>query len=189
MKTFPFPRDISDQVRVILGVVGVYLILFGLLAFVWSVRASMGQRLYEKILTEKRTPEQELQLARQSFHLYSRNYALCIRAATTAFETAGKESNPERVEFYFTEADYWVSRGLNLNPWLMELHFMKAKLVGRTSPQAAADVWQAYVDWHFWEPRNLQLLAEFQEAAGREQEARKTRDLLGRLGDLNRSGL
>lgn len=172
-------REIADQVRMVLGVVGVYLIIFGFVASFWSIRAAYGQRQYAELLLTPHDPEVELGMARRAFRGYSRNYALCIRAADTAFKAAESAPDPENAARLFEQADYWVSRGLDLNPRLMELHYLKARLMARRGqPEQAIAVWGEYVDWHFWDPRNLEVLATFQEEAGRIDDALRTLEYL-----------
>jgi hypothetical protein len=178
MRTLQPHREIADQVRVILGVLGVYLMIFGVAAAVWSVRAAAGQARYAALLMHPRDPESELSLARNAFRLYPRNYAVCIRAAETAFKAAEGATNGLAAERFRSVSEYWVERGLDLNPRLMELHYLKARLLARQNPEAAVEVWKAYSDWHFWDARNLEILALFQEEAGRREEAAKTKALL-----------
>lgn len=178
MRTTQTHREIADQVRIVLGVLGIYLLIFGVAASAWAVRAAIGQTRYESLLMHPREPEQELSLARRSFRAYAWNYAICIRAADTAFKAAEMVTDPEIAGKMWREADYWVGRGLDLNPRLMELHYLKARMLARHSPEAATVAWKAYSDWHFWEPRNLEILGRFQEMAGRDEEALKTVELL-----------
>lgn len=168
----------ADQVRTVLGVLGVYLICFGLLAGIWSVRAALASRSYARIILERPDVETELRLARQSLRGYSRQYALCIRAAETAFQAAERAPDKEEAERFYRESAYWVDRGFNLNPWLMELHYLKARLAARKSADAAVEIWAKYVEWHFWDPGNLENLARFQEQAGQLREAMGTMDYL-----------
>ncbi len=171
-------REIADQVRMILGALGVYLLLFGLAATVWSVRAAVGQNQYAELLMHPCDAEAELRLARRAFLAYPRNYAICIRAADTAFKAAEAAPDSETAGRLWGEADYWVGRGMDLNPHLMELHYLKARLLARQDAVAAAEAWKVYVDWHFWDPNNLEILARFQEAAGRDQDALQTLQVL-----------
>jgi hypothetical protein len=171
--------EVSDQVRIILGVLGVYLILVGFIATAWSARAAFGQQRYADILMKDHDPETELRLARQAFRGYSHSYALCILAAEAAFKAAESATAPESASRFYNEAEYWVTRGLDLNPWLMELHYLKARLlVRRDSPAAAVTAWRDYSEWHFWDPRNLEILAQFQEDAGQWDEAMRTMEWL-----------
>jgi hypothetical protein len=175
VRTLPKHREIVDQVRMILGVLGVYLIIFGAVAAVWSIRSTIAQFEYAAILNKPADPGVKLDRARRSFRFYSKNYSLCIRAAKIAFTEAEAARTPEDTDSHMRLADYWVSRGLELNPWLIELRHMKAKLLARqVSPEAGMRSWQEYVDWHFWDPRNLEVLAKFQEEAGFYKEAVET---------------
>lgn len=178
MKSLPQHREIADQVRVILGVLGVYLMIFGVAAAIWSIRASIGQARYASLLMHPRDPPGELTLARNAFRLYPRNYAVCIRAADTAFKASEAATNAPDAEHFRSEAEYWVERGMDLNPRLMELHYLKARLMARQNPAAAAAAWKAYSDWHFWDSGNLEILARFQDEAGLKDEAAQTRNLL-----------
>ncbi|MFO7534279.1 MAG: hypothetical protein R6X19_01105 [Kiritimatiellia bacterium] len=176
-------RALSDsedayQVRTILGMAGIYLICFGIFGGIWSVRATMAYRLYARIILDRPDTETVLRLSRQSLRAYSRQYALCIRAAETAFAAVEKAPNPQAAEQLRNETVYYVGRGSDLNPWLMELHYLKARLAARESPEAAVAIWEEYVEWHFWDPGNLEILARFQEEAGQLREALSTLDYL-----------
>lgn len=163
----------------ILGAVGIYLMVFGLLAAGWAVSASFGQAHYAELILKPHDLDANVTLARQAYRGYSRNYSLCISAARTAFKAAEAATNTEAAASLFSQADYWVSRGLDLNPWLVELHDLKARLLEKQgNPVGALEAWQTYADWHVWEPRNLEILAQFQEKAGRNEDALRTLECL-----------
>lgn len=177
----PVHREVADNVRTVLGVLGVYLLIFGLVAAGWSVRAAVGARLYSRLYFGKHDAETELRLSRKAFSWNPRFYSLCIRAAKTAYIAAQAESDPEKASGFYREAGYWVSRGLDLNPRLMELHFLRARLLAvQGKPVEAAEAWKSYVNWHFWDPDNLEILARFQEEAGMTREALETLKYLKR---------
>jgi hypothetical protein len=178
MRPLQTHREIADQVRTILGVLGIYLLIFGVTAAIWSVRASIGQVRYEILLLHPREAEQDLSLARRAFRMYPRNYAVCIRAADIAFKAAEKAPDKGTADRLWSEAEYWVGRGMDLNPRLMELHYLRARLLARQSREAAVDAWKVYADWHFWDPRNLDILARFQEEAGQDAAAMQTLNYL-----------
>jgi hypothetical protein len=158
--------------------VGIYLICFGIFGGIWSLRATVAYRLYARIILDRPDAETVLRLSRQSLRAYSRQYALCIRAAETAFAAAEKASDTQAAEQFLNEAAHYVGRGDDLNPWLMELQYLRARLAARESPKAAVAIWEKYVEWHFWDPGNLETLARFQEEAGQLRAALRTLDYL-----------
>ena len=142
-------------------IAGVYLVIGGLIGVGMSVRSALAQARYAAILFGRQEPEAELLEARRSFRLDPHHYSMCIRAAETAFRAGETAADPERADAFMREAAYWVGRGLELNPWLIELRYLDACLRARESPVAGAAAWKAYVDWHFWNPDNLEHLARF----------------------------
>jgi len=168
----------SRRARGAFYLLGIFLLAMGVSGSGWAIRAALANRQYGALLTLKMESEAEMRLARRLFRLSPRHYAVCIRAADTAFRTAEAQCNPELARTWREEARFWVSRGLNLNPWLMELHYLKARLAAVESPAAGVDAWKSYVDWHFWDPVNLEHLARFQEAAGQIEAALETLEWL-----------
>ncbi len=159
-------------------IAGVYLVIGGLIGVGMSVRSALAQARYAAILFGRQEPEAELLEARRSFRLDPHHYSMCIRAAETAFRAGETAADPERADAFMREAAYWVGRGLELNPWLIELRYLDACLRARESPVAGAAAWKAYVDWHFWNPDNLEHLARFQQAAGQDADALETLEYL-----------
>lgn len=96
---------------------------------------------------------------------YPHNYHLCVWAGETAFYTAGRVDAEESDRRYMLAAQ-WAMRGLQLNPYSSQLQLLHARMLAREDPCAAAESWREYVDWHYWEPFNHAVLAEFEAECG-----------------------
>jgi hypothetical protein len=104
---------------------------------------------------------------------YPYNYYFAIFAAESAYYEALRTGEGDEREYLMRAADYWCEKGLFLNPYKSQLRIMRARLMAKRDPAAAADYWRDYVDWHYWEPFNHSALAEFYAMAGSFDEAFK----------------
>lgn len=112
-----------------------------------------------------------------AYRYYPYNYYFTIWAAENAYRQALNAEGRER-EYFMDAADYWCERGLALNHYKGQLRMIRARLIARDDPAAATDYWQAYVDWHYWEPFNHCALAEFHALAGDFTQAFKALELI-----------
>jgi hypothetical protein len=99
--------------------------------------------------------------AQEAYDLYPYNYHMSRWVAEKALY-----SNQNAIV-----ASEWVSRGIALNPWQRELQWLNTVLIGQTSAVEAAQLWEAYSDWAFWNRWNLAGRVYWYALAGRVEDA------------------
>ncbi len=163
---------------------GAVLVALGLLGTVYSVRAARSHKLYHAVkygALVDAPPAVVSEACEASFALYRHNYYLSIEAAKRLWPSRDMTSSERAAALM--QVERWCERGLAQNPYPRPLHRTKTRLLGQTSPTAAADYWKTFVDWQFWKPLNLQTLVECYARAGRLAEAAELLPLLeGRPG-------
>lgn len=157
--------NISQRYFLLKGV-ALVLLLTGGWGTVHAVRVAAAQVLYHAVKYGTQTDADELlRLAEQAYRLYPFHYWLCAWAGELAYERRMAADGSEQAR-RVAAAETWCQRGLQVNPYLLELRELKARLLARKSPAAAAAYWREYVDWHFWFPDNHAFLAELYAEAG-----------------------
>lgn len=166
--------------------VGAILVAVGLLGAVYSVRAARSSQIYHTVkygaFSDADTPTMAVADACETaFTLYPHNYYLSIEATRRLWPARGVTPAERTAALGMVEE--WCDRGLVQNPYPWQLRRTKARLLGQESPAAAADYWEQFVEWQFWNPLNLQVLVEYYARAGRLAEASELLPLLeGRPG-------
>lgn len=112
-----------------------------------------------------------------AYRYYPYNYYFPILAAESAYYSAPAAVAEEKRRL-LGAADYWCDTGLQLNPYKIKLRLLRARIIADENPSDAVEYWQAYVDWHYWEPFNHCVLAELQAQAGDFDEAFRTLDTI-----------
>jgi hypothetical protein len=155
----------ADQWTV--ATVGAVLFLVSIAGIIYGTRAAVSQRLYygAKYGIARSDPGLSLSLLARAHRLYPHNYWACLLAVEQAYRLAesagGEDATP-----WFQTADMWCRRGLAQNPHKRRLRWFMSRLLQRESPKLAAEYWQAYTEWHFWEPANHTILARLYALAG-----------------------
>jgi len=146
---------------------GALLIALGIFGAHYAWRTSRAYWLYNQA---KYGPDNDnlpttLRSIERAHRLYPHNYRFCIWAAERAFLTR-KEVRGEERERRCRAAENWTDVGLGLNRYNGTLQLLKARLLERRDPVAAAASWEKYVKWHFWEPYNHAVLVDLYASAG-----------------------
>lgn len=149
-------------------VVGAALVLLGVIGLGYSICAGFAHigvyRLRHGALgAEGCDMRRALAVAERCHRLYPRNFYLAVWAGPAIAYRDGTGLSPEERHRL---ADLWVSRGLALNPYRRVLRLLRARLMCETSPKAAAEYWEQYVDWHYWDAFNHAMLVEFFAKSG-----------------------
>jgi len=155
--------------------VGVVLLVLSLAGTVHAVRAGLAGGLSWRAHygAPKASPEEIAALCSKAFALYPCNWYFSITAAEAAYYGAAEvegEAKGERLRL----AQVWCDRGLAQNPYKSQLRRLKTRLLWTESPTQAIAYWEAYTQWHYWEPYNHATLAELYAQAGRFAEAERT---------------
>lgn len=158
---------------------GIGLVALSTALLVHGKRASLAQALY---FQSKYGPETEgaqgvLRRNQVACRLYPFNVHAFTWTAQRAYREALVRTRHER-ETWFELAEWWCDRGLRLHPRRRELQYLKARLLSHRDVPAAARQWEAYVDWHYWEPANHVFLAELYAQAGDREKTQSTLALL-----------
>ncbi len=158
---------------------GIALTALGILGTVYSVQVARSQRIYHAVkygsLSEA-PPAVVADACEAAFTLYPHNYYLSIEATDRLWP--GRDAAPSERTAGLAQVESWCERGLAQNPYRRKLRRTKTRLLGQTSPDAAANYWKQYVDWQFWKPLNLRILVECLVRAGRLAEAAEILPLL-----------
>lgn len=112
-----------------------------------------------------------------AYRLYPYNYSFAILAAERAYYESSDASGREK-SYLLSSADYWCDTGLELNPYKSQLRMLRARLLAKDSPSDAVEYWTAYLGWHYWEPFNHCVMAEFHAMAGDFDEAFRALDVI-----------
>ena len=146
---------------------GALLAAIGIFGAVYACRASRAHWLYygAKYGAHRDDVNAVLGACEAAHRLYPHNYYLCMWAAEQAYR-GRKGLDGEARARRLRAATNWCDAGLALNSRTFKLYYLKAKLMARSDPAAAAAYWARYVDWHFWEPRNHALLVDLYARAG-----------------------
>ena len=115
--------------------------------------------------------------ARHLIALYPWNFYLCEWTGEQAFRGAYSEPGASASGDWIKHAEWWCRRGLALNPYKRKTRLLKARLLERSDPAAAAAYWAEYTDWHYWDPYNHAVQAEFCAQAGDLEGAERSLDL------------
>ncbi len=148
-------------------VAGVLLALLALYGIYVAARMAYAQDIYFNVKYGrlKAQPASLLPECERGYRYDDSNYYQAILAADSAyyqrFDAHGVEL-PARVQ----AAERWCERGLAMNPYKSQLRLLKARLLERRSPAAAAAYWRKYVEWSFWMPEFHAELAGLYAAAG-----------------------
>ncbi len=155
------------------------LLVVSVLGITRGLRASAAYLLYHnsRYGSGKGNVRGILSSCSTAYRYYPYNYFFTIWTAQRAY-TEGLKSEGEERKYFMSAADYWCERGLNLNPYKGQLRMIRARLLAEQDPASAVEYWQAYVDWHYWEPFNHCALAEFHAMAGDFTEAFKALELI-----------
>ncbi|MDP6491676.1 MAG: hypothetical protein QGH42_13780 [Kiritimatiellia bacterium] len=146
---------------------GALLIVLGAYCSHYAWRAARAHWIYK---SAKYGPTQDdlsvaLRSIERAHRLYPHNYRFCIWAAEQAYTRRSEVGGTERQRRY-RAAENWTDVGLALNPFSGPLQLVKARLLQKRDPAAAATGWAKYVEWHFWEPYNHAVLVDLYASAG-----------------------
>ncbi len=136
---------------------GILLAGVAAILLVHGARAGLGQFHYfrAKYGPDAKSPEAIAARARRAAALYPFNYRLCLVAGQAAFAQGGGEGDSAPRREALLRARAWCERGLYLNPHMLELRWLKTRIIGEEeSPDAAIRYWREYVDWDYWRPQN-----------------------------------
>lgn len=137
-----------------------------------GARTAIAQAIYveSKYGLTKDDEEKVFANCERAYALYPYNYRFCTWTAEMAwygrFDEDGSEIAARRAL-----ADYWCQRGLGLNPFRGQLRTLEVRLLMQEALREAVRKWEAYVEWHFWEPFNHAFLAELYALDGRYEDA------------------
>lgn len=142
-------------------IAGALLLIFSAYGIVHGMRAGLAQHAYAQAKYGSLKDNADVVLGRcKSAHtLYPYNYYLCMFTARTAFIdrfTSEGAEMPGRMD----DSSFWCEKGLELNPYKIELRLLKTRILQRDSLKDAISYWGDYVDWHYWSPGNHALLVE-----------------------------
>jgi hypothetical protein len=145
---------------------GAVMLLLSTGGVIHGTRVAIAQGLYHRAKYVMKTCDPELRLGvlNRAYRVYPHNYWACLVAVEQAYRLA--EGAGDGAPDYFQTADMWCRRGLAQNSYKRRLRWFMSRLLRRESPQAAAEYWQAYTDWQFWEPANHAILARLYAATG-----------------------
>jgi hypothetical protein len=146
---------------------GVALLVVSAVGAVHGVRAAAAQATYyrAKYGSARDRPLRILEVCRAAHRLYPFNYYFCAWAVEQAYHSAFTLP-VDQAAARFALAEQWCATGLGLNPHKTQLRLFEARLLERESLAEATAAWEAYVDWHFWDPFNHAVLVEFYSKAG-----------------------
>jgi hypothetical protein len=150
-------RICAGVVLAVLAGYGVFYSACSALAYRWYHHAKYG--------ASARDPNAIFRLCEAAHRLYPHNYYF---SAWTAEQAYHGRANVTAVEAQrrLGIARYWCSIGLAENRFNSQLRLLKARLLQSESPAKAAEYWQTYVQWQFWDPYNHAVLVEFFVANG-----------------------
>jgi hypothetical protein len=144
-----------------------------------GIRASAAHFLYHQARygSEKGNVTGVMANCSTAHRLYPYNYLFAILASETAYyKSVGAEGREK--SYLLSSADYWCDSGLQLNPYKSQLRMLRARLLAKDSPRDAVEYWTAYLGWHYWEPLNHCVMAEFHAMAGDFDEAFRALDVI-----------
>lgn len=152
--------------------VGLLLVALAAAGVPYSLRASVSQWTYyrAKYGDWREEPARVLVAAEQAHQAYPWNYNLCIWAAESAYYGHWDGALGDRAAAVRL-AETWCGRGLALNPYKSQLRLLDVWLTTPHSLPEAIRKWEAYVDWHFWEPYNHAVLVDLYGRDGRYDQA------------------
>ncbi len=146
---------------------GALLVALGVFCTHYAWRASRAMHLYHdaKYGAGAQSVSSVLRAVEQAHRLYPHNYRFCLWAAQQAYQGAADAEGEARDQL-FRAAENWSGVGLGMNRFNGPLQLLKARLLQRSDPAAAAESWARYVKWHFWEPYNHAVLVDLYADAG-----------------------
>lgn len=150
------------------------LFLIGLSAFylVHGARAALAQAIYyqSKFGSTADNTRAVIRRCGAAFNLYTYNYNFCSWSAEKAYESAGEQRGAEQREM-LEAAETWCDHGLNLNPYKVNLRYLKTVLIAADSLEKAIQYWKKYVEWDFWNPENHEFLLDLYIESGEYEKA------------------
>lgn len=152
---------------------GLLLLAASAVLAVRGAQASLGQFHYfrAKYGAESQSPGSVVDRARRGVAAYPPNYRLCLLAGQTKLGQGTAEGARVDQE-QLSQARSWCERGLYLNPYMLELRWLKTLILwDGGSPDEAIEYWREYVDWDYWRPQNHSALARLYARAGRWDDA------------------
>lgn len=154
--------------------VGGFLLILSMVGVVHSARTCVAQKIYldSKYGTEATDPDRVIENCRRAFRLYPFNYRFCLLASESAYAMALSMTG-RSAEERMAISRLWCERGLALNPYQMELRWLKAQILWKESPERGIRHWRTYVDWDFWSASNHAILAEMYARNGDIENAEK----------------
>jgi hypothetical protein len=159
-------RATRKSISVVFGSV---LIVGSCLGIVKGSRAGAAQSLYCLAKSEPATDsgvELAAATASKAYRLYPHNYYYSVwmgeRAYYQRFDPFTGKLQTDRLKI----AEQWCEAGLRQNYYDRQLRALKAMLLVRHSPAAAAEYWADYVEWDFWDPHHHRMLVELHALAG-----------------------
>lgn len=151
---------------------GLLLVALAVAGVPYSLRASQSQWLYyrAKYGDWRQDHTRAIAAAQRAHQLYPWNYNLCIWAAESAYYGAWDAALGDRAASVQL-AQTWCDRGLALNTYKSPLRLLEVWLTAHTALPEAIRKWEAYVDWHFWEPYNHAVLVDLYSRNGQYEQA------------------
>ena len=147
---------------------GSLLLLLAVVGVAHGFRASMSYAGYHSVRygSQAKQPDAMVvaKICRRANRYYPHNYFMNIMAGEKCWyaEANGTVTREALVE----EARWWCDEGLSQNYFSSQLRKLKTNLLELESPVAAADYWEEYVDWDFWNPDHHADLVRLQVKAG-----------------------
>jgi len=158
--------------RVALGLIAMCAGIFG---GIYAVNASIAQAAYYEL---KYGSDRSMEIGRVmdqaevSVPRYPHNYYLSEFVAEQLWHALPQ--NPD----LRNSARIWCDRGLLQHPYLKSLRYLDVQLLALDNIDLAAQRWEAYVDWHYWDAHNHALLADLYARAGRFTKASESISLI-----------
>lgn len=125
-----------------------------LAGMLYGLAASVGEFCYFQSRYGRGRDDLDRTLAwsRAAAACYPFDYYVSIWAGKQAFHGRHAAPSPAATAARLAAATRWAERGYRLNPYNSETVQLWADVLALSSPRAALDVWEPYVQRHFWDP-------------------------------------
>lgn len=140
--------------------------------FLYALQAAWAQELYfrAKYGGARGDVRKIVALCQQAQAVYPHHYFFSLLAAEAAWAEHVRSGQEEREQLQ-GEAWRWCHEGLRQNRYWTGLRALRVRLLAQRSAARAARDWDAYVDWHFWEPAHHAWRVKLYAAAGQWEKA------------------
>lgn len=133
-----------------------------------ACRVSAAQALYfrAKYGADAADGDKVLALCSMAHAFYPHNYYCALLAGQRAWDMRSGCSSDEERAVLTALAAHWCDVGLALNPYQLDLRYLRMRILEAFSIQEAIAYWQRHVEWQFWAPYNHLVLVELHSKAG-----------------------